>query len=78
MVQTIKSKKQESQDQKVPLIFISYLFDNREQILVQFDELIDQKIITPKDLVEVFKYSLEVMGISGNEITKIVVKYIVK
>ena len=36
-----------------------------------------EKILTPKDVVNLFKYSHDTMGISGNEITKIVIKWLV-
>ena len=54
------------------------MFKHREQILIQFDELVDQQIIKFIDIINLLKYAVQEMGISDNTITKIVIEYIMK
>ena len=39
-------------------------------------ELVDQQVLSFKDLTSVFRYSIEEQGISGNIISQMMVKYI--
>ena len=39
-------------------------------------ELVDQQVLSFKDLISVFRYSIEEQGISGNIISQMMVKYI--
>ena len=55
-----------------------FLFDHREQILAHLDEYIDSKTLSMRDIVLFFKYSIETMGISGDTMTKIMIKYMKK
>jgi hypothetical protein len=37
----------------------------------------EEKVLTPKDLVSLFKFAIKTMGISGYEISKIIVKHLI-
>ena len=54
-----------------------YIFKNCEVILIHLKSLVDEDIVTFKDLVNLFRYAIKEMGISGNIITKIVMKFII-
>ena len=43
----------------------TYMFSFREQILINFETYVTNKIISYKDIIKMFKYSLKEFGISG-------------
>ena len=55
--------------------FYEYLFENREQVLIQFEDLFED--ISKNDMLFLYKYALMEMGISGRHVTKILLKFIV-
>ena len=52
-----------------------FVFDHRLVFLKNLEELIDQQILTFKDLIAIFRYAIEKQGISGDTISRMMVKY---
>lgn len=51
-----------------------YMFEHREQILINFEKYIASKLITYKDICYMFLHSIRDYGISGDTTTQIVLQ----
>ena len=71
----MKGKSKDSSHRKLKN---EYLFEHREQVLVQLSELLEEKVIDEDDIGCLFKYALVEMGISGYVISKIILLYFVR
>lgn len=56
---------------------VNYMFKNSEVVLIYLTDLIGDSTVTFRDLVNLFRYAIKEMGISGNIITKILMKFLI-
>lgn len=80
MLQTLKCQgaNEQDSDQLGTLLeaFHEFLFENREQLLLQIDDLLD--VLASDDMVHLYQYSVIEMGIAGRYITMLIIRYIIK
>ena len=56
--------------------FKLFLFENREQLLIQLDDVFE--LIEFNNVIELYEYSLRELGIASRHITKFMLLYLVK